>query len=79
MLGLRCCTRACSSCSEQGLLSNSIVWASLVVVHRLSRPVSCGNLPGPAIKPVFPALAGKFLTTGPSGKSQLNLNYCLKA
>ena len=25
---------------------------------------------------MFPASAGRFLTTGPSGKSQLNLNYC---
>ena len=27
------------------------------------------NLPGPGIKPVSPALAGGFLTTGPPGKS----------
>ena len=41
--------------------------------------VSCGarawlsrsmwNLAGPGIEPVFPALAGRFLTTGPPGKS----------
>ena len=26
------------------------------------------ELPGPGIEPVFPALAGGFLTTGPPGK-----------
>ena len=26
------------------------------------------DLPGPGIEPVFPALAGVFLTTGPPGK-----------
>ena len=36
--------------------------ASVAVVHRLS----C--LPGPGIKPLSPALAGRFFTTGPSGK-----------
>ena len=53
------------------------MWASVVVVHGLS---SCGaralllcgmwDLPGPGIEPVFPALAGGFLTTAPPGKSQ---------
>ena len=52
------------------------VRASVVVAQGLS---SCGawawlpcgmwNLPGPEIKPVFSALAGGFLTTGPPGKS----------
>ena len=27
------------------------------------------DLPGPGIKPVYPTLAGEFLTTGPPGKS----------
>ena len=50
--------------------------ASVVVVHGLS---SCGtraqllrstwNLPGPGIEPVSAALAGRFLTTAPRGKS----------
>ena len=31
------------------------------------------ELPGPGIEPVLPALAGGFLTTGPPGKSSLNL------
>ena len=32
-------------------------------------PCSMWDLPGPGIKPVSPALAGRFLTTGPPGKS----------
>ena len=34
-------------------------------------PLSHGmwNLPGPGIEPVSPALAGRFLTTGPLGTS----------
>ena len=55
--------RGLSSCSS---------WA---LEHRLS---SCGaraqllrgmwDLPGPGLEPVFPALAGRFLTTAPPGK-----------
>ena len=42
---------------------------SVVVEHRLSCPEACGILvPRPGIEPVSPALAGKFLTTGPPGK-----------
>ena len=40
---------------------------SVVVVHRLSSSVAC--LLGSGIEPMSPALAGRFLTTGPSGKS----------
>ena len=46
VLGLRCCTRAFSSCSERGLLFVAEpgwalgAWASVVVAHRLS---SCGS------------------------------------
>ena len=41
------------------------------VEHELSCPVACGILfPGPEIEPMFPALAGRFLTTGPPGKSK---------
>ena len=57
--------------------------ASVVVAHGLS---SCGaralllrgmwDLPGPGIKPMSPALAGRFLITAPPGKS-LNLSFCL--
>ena len=41
---------------------------SVVVVHGLS--CSTWYLPGPGIKPMSPVLAGRFLTTGPPGKSQ---------
>ena len=34
---------------------------------------SMWNLPRPEIKPTFPGLAGKFLTTAPPGKSQIVL------
>ena len=36
----------------------------------------CGmwDLPGPGIKPVSPALAGRFLTTAPPGKSLIHLH-----
>ena len=44
---------------------------SLAVAPGLSCPIACGILvPWPGIKPVFPALKGRFLTTGPPGKSQ---------
>ena len=36
-------------------------------------PRGMWNLPGPGLKPVSPELAGRFLTTGPPGKSS-NLN-----
>ena len=40
-----------------------------LVVHRLSCPEACVILvPQPVIKPTSPALEGRFLTTGPSGK-----------
>ena len=52
-------------------------WASVVAVHELS---SCGSqaqlllslqgLPGAAIKRMSRALAGRFSTTGPPGKTQ---------
>ena len=59
--------------------------ASLVVEHGLQacRLSSCGSraqllcgmwdLPGPGLKPVFPALAGRFLTTVPPGKTWIFL------
>ena len=82
--GLRCCMLVFSSCSEQQLLSSCmwellIVVASLVANYGLS---SCGtqaylprgmwNFPGSGIKPVFPALAGGFLTIGSAGKSHFS-------
>ena len=43
---------------------------SVVVVHKLSCPEACGNLvPGPEIEALSPALAGRFLTTGPAETS----------
>ena len=30
---------------------------------------TAGDLPDPGIKPVFPALAGRFITPAPSGKT----------
>ena len=83
VLGLRYCTQAFSSCghspvSVHGLL---IVMASLIVEQRLqgeraSEAVAHGlmlcsmwDLPGPGIEPVFSALAGRFLSTGPAGES----------
>ena len=41
---------------------------SLVAEHRVSFPSASGILvPGPGIEPVFPALEGGFLNTGPPG------------
>ena len=46
---------------------------SVVAVHRLSCPEARGILaPRPGIEPMSPALAGRFLTTGPPGKSCLH-------
>ena len=74
---LRCGARA----SPYGGFSCCAVWAlgmraSVVVAHELS---SCGawaqllrgmwDLPGPGLKPMSPALAGRFLSTAPPGKS----------
>ena len=51
----------------------------VVVAHRLSCPAACGTLvPQPGLEPVYPALAGRFLTTGPPGKSLWSVFYqCL--
>ena len=44
---------------------------SVFVVLRLSCPKVCGiSVPQPGIEPASPALEGRFLTTGPPGKSQ---------
>ena len=55
---------------------------SLVSVCQGSCPMACGILvPQPGIEPVSPALEGRFLTTGLTGKSRLRplqlLIYCL--
>ena len=55
-----------SSCVAQALECTG----SLVVVHRFSCPVACKILISwPGIEPMCPALEGRLLTTGPSGKS----------
>ena len=99
VLGLHCCTRAFSSCSEWGLLSSwgaqashcrgfccgaqlLGTWAlvvvapglwragSAVVAHGLSFSAARGIFPDWGIEPMSPALAGRFLTTGPPEKPQ---------
>ena len=67
--------------AEHGLLGDQ---ASVAATHGLS---SCGawaldallhlSLPGPRIKPVSPALTGRFLTTGPPGNSSC-AHLCIK-
>ena len=64
--------------------------ASLVAEHRLQtrRLSSCGSraqllrgmwdLPRPELEPVSPALAGRFSTTAPPGKPQVNVFYMVK-
>ena len=60
---------------------------SVVVAHWLQTTGSVGVVPGlscfkgvwnpprPGIAPVSPALTGGFLTTGPTGKSQILVDY----
>ena len=73
VLGVAC--RICIVAS--GLLTRCGTWGlghagSVVVSHGFSCPVACGILvPQPGIKPTSPPLEGKFLTTGPPGKSQV--------
>ena len=82
VLGLFCCTWACSSCSEQVslqwlLLLQSMgsrvqgqwLWCMGLVVPW---PVESSR---PGIKPVSPALAGGFPTTGPRWKSYIFYNF----
>ena len=45
--------------------------ASVVVARGLSCPMAMWDLPGLGIEPVSPALAGRFLTTGPPGNPLL--------
>ena len=86
-LSLCCCAQAFSSCGGWGLLS-SCGGFSCCRTWTLERgfssfdaqayQVPCGmwNLPGPGIKPMSPALAGRFLTSGPPGKSS-SVPLCL--
>ena len=67
--------------AAHGLLSSCGLRAlectgSVVVARGLSCPAACGILvPQPQIKPVSPALEGRFLTTGPPRKSCKFLLY----
>ena len=52
--------------------------ASVVAAHGLSCSSACSILvPGPGTKPVSPALAGRFLTTGLPGKSHTAFLVCV--
>ena len=71
MVASLCCGAQAVECSG---FSNCGSWAlesgSVVIAHHLSRPLTCGILVlQPGIKLVSPALTGRFLTTGPPGKS----------
>ena len=84
MLGLHCCARAFSSCSEWGLLSSCEAsqrgsWALRHVgfsscgtqasLLLCGRRRSCiWDLPGAGTEPMSSALAGRFSTTGPPEK-----------
>ena len=54
--------------------------SSIVVMHGLSCPASCGNLvPRPGIELASPALEGGFFTTGPPEKSPAFIWQCCYA
>ena len=59
-----CCDFSCCGACALGAL------ASVVVTHRLSSSKACRIFPDQGSNPVSPALAGRFLTTRPPGKSQ---------
>ena len=79
MLDLYCCIGFSLIAVRWKLLSSCSVWAchcgdlllqstgSTPVVCGLRCSVACGNLPGLGIKPMSPALAGRFFTTEPPG------------
>ena len=62
--------------AARGLLFSCGTWVpecvgSVVAARGLSCPAACGILvPCPGIEPPSPALEGRFLTSGPPGKSQ---------
>ena len=83
-LGLHCCAWTFSSCWERGLLSSFgllVAEASrggaqglgcsdtVAVVPRFSCSMACGIFLDQRLDLCTPALADRFLTTGPSGKS----------
>ena len=86
VLGLPCCTRAFSSCGGQRV--GFSLWQCLWLQSTGSRVLglsSCDarswllpgiwNPPGPGIEPVCPALARRFLNSGPPGRSDLTLMF----
>lgn len=95
VLGLHCCagsslaaaqgllTVGASRCGAWALrLSSFSSCGSGALEHRAWRlrcSVACGDLPSPGIKPLPPALAGKFFTTEPPGKplAQSFVKICL--
>ena len=79
-LGLCCWEWAFSSRSEQGLLSScglqagfSLWWLLLLCSMGFSCSHGTWNLPRAGIKPVSPALEGRFLSTVPPGKPQRDI------
>ena len=83
MLGLHSCPEfPCLQCLGTAVCSG--VLASLALDHVEREPDGHGSraqlshsmwtLPGPGIEPTSPALAGGFLTTEPSGKSEKSLS-----
>ena len=67
-----CSSRAshcgCFSCCRVWALGHT--WPTVVVAQGLNCSSACGILiPWPGIEPESPGLAGRFLTTGPPGKS----------
>lgn len=77
VLGLCCCTRALSSCDEQGLHSSCSAWpshcggysccAAWALGSAGSLPCGMQDPPQPGIELVFPALAGRSPTSGLPG------------
>ena len=49
----------------------------VVMAHGLSCPDALWHLPRPGIKPMSPALAGRFLTTGPPEEAQSKQIYAM--
>ena len=81
--GFSCCRAWVLGCGASvvaipGLSSTG----SIVVAHRLSCSMECGIFLEPGIKPVSPALAGRFFTVEPQGKPLFylvfNSNFYIK-
>ena len=52
-------------------------WASVVSAHGLSCFLACGNLSGPGTEPASQALAHRYLSTAPPGKSRSSFSIVL--